>query len=129
MRVASSLAVGVAAVALIGTTFILSAVQTPQGSCGPASATTVQGDVAGYSGEQLQNAAAIMNAATSLGLSPRAQLLGVMTAMGESSLRNIVYGDYETSGILNPNGTRTTSMACSSWPWGRASHASVDVAR
>ncbi|MAL05261.1 MAG: hypothetical protein CMH36_00110 [Microbacterium sp.] len=110
VRVASSLAVGVAAVALIGTTFILSAVQTPQGSCGPASAAAVQGDVAGYSGEQLQNAAAIMNAATSLGLSPRAQLLGVMTAMGESSLRNIVYGDYETSGVLNPNGTRTTSI-------------------
>lgn len=43
--------------------------------------------------EQLRNAAYIMNAATALGLNTRAQEIGVMTAMGESSLRVIDYGD------------------------------------
>ena len=33
-----------------------------------------------------------------------------MTAMGESSLRNIDYGDWETSGFTNPDGSRTTSI-------------------
>ena len=49
--------------------------------------------IAGYSGEQLKNAAYIMNAAIDLGLDRQAQVLGVMTAMGESSLRVINYGD------------------------------------
>jgi hypothetical protein len=43
--------------------------------------------------EQLHNAGYIMNAATALGLNTRAQEIGVMTAMGESSLRVIDYGD------------------------------------
>ncbi|KAA9134409.1 M15 family metallopeptidase [Microbacterium caowuchunii] len=51
-----------------------------------------------------------MNAATALGLPERAQVLGVMAAMGESGLRNITYGDWETAGVTNPNGTRTTSI-------------------
>lgn len=66
--------------------------------------------VAGYSGDQLANAAYIMSAATALGLDSRAQVVGVMTAMGESSLRNIDYGDYETGGVTNPDGSRTTSI-------------------
>jgi hypothetical protein len=49
--------------------------------------------VAGYSGDQLANAAYIMNAASSLGLDLAAQILGVMTAMGESSLRIVDHGD------------------------------------
>lgn len=51
------------------------------------------GEVAGYSGDQLGNAAAIMNAAAAANLDPHAQVLGVMTAMGESSLHNLDYGD------------------------------------
>ncbi|PPF91331.1 hypothetical protein C5C03_00465 [Clavibacter michiganensis] len=51
------------------------------------------GDVAGYSGEQLQNAAAIMNVGAAMGLDSRAQIIGVMTAMGESSLRVLDNGD------------------------------------
>jgi hypothetical protein len=112
VRVTSSVTAGVVTLALIGTTFILSALQTPPSdSCGPASTAAVQGrEIAGYSGDQLDNAAAIMNAATTAGLSARAQLLGVMTAMGESSLKNITYGDAETSGVTNPDGTLTTSI-------------------
>lgn len=66
--------------------------------------------IAGWQGEQLDNAAAIMRTAASLGFGRDGQILGVMTAMGESSLRNIDYGDWETSGITNPDGTRTTSI-------------------
>lgn len=47
----------------------------------------------GYSGVQLQNAAAIMNAADSQGMDLQAQLIGVMTAMGESGLQVQGHGD------------------------------------
>lgn len=63
-----------------------------------------------YDADQLANAAAIMVAGRDLGLSVRDQAIGVMTALGESSLRNIDYGDWETSGVTNPDGTRTTSI-------------------
>ena len=51
------------------------------------------GPVAGYRGEQLANAAAIVNAGEALGLDTCAQTIGVMTAMGESSLRVLDRGD------------------------------------
>ena len=40
----------------------------------------------------------------------RDQAIGVMTALGESSLRNLDYGDWETSGVRNPDGSPTTSL-------------------
>jgi hypothetical protein len=49
--------------------------------------------VAGYSGDQLVNAAAIMNAGAALGVDVQGQTIAVMTAMGESTLKNIEYGD------------------------------------
>ncbi|MFC8041736.1 CHAP domain-containing protein [Paenarthrobacter sp. NPDC057355] len=49
--------------------------------------------VAGYQGEQLKNAALVINAGKALGLSARSQTIGVMTAMGESGLRVLDYGD------------------------------------
>ena len=49
--------------------------------------------IAGYSGDQLKNAAYIMNAAEGLGLDQSAQIIGVMTAMGESSLTVLDKGD------------------------------------
>ena len=49
--------------------------------------------VAGYEGEQLKNAALVINAGKALGLSGRGQTIGVMTAMGESGLRVLDYGD------------------------------------
>lgn len=51
------------------------------------------GPIAGYSKDQLVNAANIMLAAQKLGLSARDQQIGVMTAMGESGLRVLDYGD------------------------------------
>jgi len=60
--------------------------------------------------EQRENASLIMIAGRDLGLSVRDQAIGVMTAMGESSLRNIEHGDWETSGVTNPDGSPTTSI-------------------
>ncbi len=64
------------------------------------------GSVAGYKGEQLENAVAIMNAATTLGLGVRGQQIGVMTAMEESTLRNLSYGD----NAVNPDGSIADSI-------------------
>lgn len=55
--------------------------------------TVPSGPIAGYQHEQLVNAAHIMAAAHKLGLNARDQQIGVMTAMGESGLRVIDYGD------------------------------------
>ena len=66
--------------------------------------------VAGYRVEQLGNACTILAAGRDLGFDERDQTIAVMTAMGESSLRNIDYGDWETSGVTNPDGSRTTSI-------------------
>lgn len=52
-----------------------------------------EGPIAGYGHEQLVNAAYVMVAAEKLGLTARDQQIGVMTAMGESSLRILDYGD------------------------------------
>ena len=68
------------------------------------------GGVEGWSGEQLRNAATIMTTASALGFERDGQIIGVMTARGESSLRNIDHGDWETSGVTNPDGSRTTSI-------------------
>ena len=65
--------------------------------------------ISGFSGDQLINAAQIMNAATTAGLSEQAQVLGVMTAIGESGLRNLTYGD-AGQGVTNPDGTATSSL-------------------
>jgi len=71
---------------------------TPAGGAGagaPGSAVTLAQlpAVEGYSPEQVNNAGLIMNAAAAMGLSTQAQVIGVMVAMGESSLVNIDRGD------------------------------------
>lgn len=59
----------------------------------PATAAAQRAPVDGYAGDQLVNAAAVMNAGAALGVPTVGQTIGVMTAMGESSLKNITYGD------------------------------------
>ncbi|MET3174654.1 UNVERIFIED_ORG: hypothetical protein ABIB52_002505 [Arthrobacter sp. UYCu721] len=49
--------------------------------------------VAGFDGEQMKNAAAIMKAAADLKLPVAAQLIGVQASIGESTLRVIDFGD------------------------------------
>lgn len=68
-------------------------------SCGSDDSITVdpasvpQITVAGYGPEQLVNAAYVLQAGKALGLDSRDQTIGVMTAMAESSLRTLDYGD------------------------------------
>ncbi|MEA9985478.1 MULTISPECIES: hypothetical protein [Subtercola] len=57
------------------------------------SITVPAGPVAGYCQAQLVNAAEIMNAGDTMGVGPHTKAIGVMTAMGESGLRNLDYGD------------------------------------
>lgn len=40
----------------------------------------------------------------------QAGIISLGTAMRESTLRNLGYGDWETSGVTNPDGSRTTSI-------------------
>lgn len=68
-------------------------------ACPPADPVTVgaivvpRGPVAGFCQDRLVNAAQVMNAARSLGIGTHTQAVGVMTAIGESGLRNLDYGD------------------------------------
>ncbi|WP_431071217.1 hypothetical protein [Microbacterium phyllosphaerae] len=96
--------------------------ERPLAVCITDPATFPEAGVEGWQGEQLENAATIMQTATALGFGRDGQILGVMTAMGESSLHNIDYGDWETSGFTNPDGSRTTSIGLfqqQEW-WGTA---------
>lgn len=69
--------------------------QAPCGSTGaPLTPGAVPaGPVAGYAGQQLVNAATILRAGADLGVSAHGQTVAVMTAMGESSLINVMHGD------------------------------------
>jgi hypothetical protein len=51
------------------------------------------GPIAGYCQPQLVNAAQVIRAGQYYGLSEQGEEIGVMTAIGESSLRNVNYGD------------------------------------
>lgn len=64
------------------------------GPAGGGVATTAGvGAVGAWKGDQLANAAAIINAGHGMGVNRRAQQIAVMTAMGESTLRVLDYGD------------------------------------
>lgn len=106
--------IGVVAVALFAGIAVLVplglAHEKPLAICASDPRTYPSAGVEGWRGEQLENAATIMATASALGFARDGQILGVMTAMGESSLRNIDYGDWETSGFTNPDGSRTTSI-------------------
>lgn len=90
-------------------------------ACNPAAsiidpASVPEGPVSGYGHEQLVNAAIIAKVAADRGLPARAQLVGIMTAMGESSLINIDYGD-DINGVTNPDGTATCSLGLFQQQW------------
>lgn len=80
---------------LVGVTLVSSALACEPG--GPAASidpgSVPDGPIAGFDHEQLVNAAWIMKAAADLGLTGRDQRIGVMTAIGESTLRVLDYGD------------------------------------
>lgn len=72
----------------------------------PIAGARPMGMTSGYSGEQLANAAVIVAVARRMGLGREGAVVGVMTAMGESSLRNLDHGD----GAINPDGTVADSV-------------------
>lgn len=97
---------------LFASAFALSSGTETQCGNGTVNASSIASQdrtIDGFSGDQLANAALIMNAATDAGLPQAAQVIGVMTAVGESSLRNLTYGD-NIRGATNPDGTSTTSL-------------------
>lgn len=63
-------------------------------------------EAAGFSGDQLENAAIILNAGQDRALSDRDLGIAVMVAMGESSLQVLPYGD----DARNPDGSMNTSL-------------------
>lgn len=65
----------------------------PAGMVEDALAGGGTGSVSGYDATQLANAKAIMDAGAGMGLGTRDQTIGVMTAMGESSLQVLDRGD------------------------------------
>lgn len=103
---AGALAVAVGLLVLIP----LGLARDPAPICIDDPQTFPEAGIEGWSGDQLENAATIIRTAGALGFPREGQILGVMTAMGESSLHNIDYGDWETRGFTNPDGTRTTSI-------------------
>ena len=111
-RVARSIAIGTIAVLVLVGALVLGTGGS-QFACGATAAdaetAASRPPIDGYAGDQLVNAAAIMNAGAALGLDTTGQTIGVMTAMGESSLRNITYGD-DIQGVTNPDGTPTSSI-------------------
>lgn len=54
----------------------------------------------GFSPEQVRNAATIITAGTRLGIPPRGIKIALMTAYGESRLRNLPYGDRDSLGLF-----------------------------
>lgn len=94
----------------IGTLTRASLAEPVAASCVEQPAQFPPAGVSGWRGDQLENAAVIIRTAQARSLGREAQILGVMTAMGESSLHNIDHGDWETSGVTNPDGTRTSSV-------------------
>lgn len=99
-NLAGWLAVGVPGLVIAGLLALILLVLVPsaaRASCGPAAAVDLADvpstAVAGYSGDQLTNAALIMNAGADMGLQRDAQVIAVMTAMGESGLRVLEHGD------------------------------------
>lgn len=86
-------------VALVFTVVLTGSTTNCNPSSGSGGSVSVDPDsvpeitIGGYGHEQLVNAAHIITAAEDLDLSVRDQTIGVMTAMGESSLKVLDYGD------------------------------------
>ena len=104
-------AIGTGIVAVVAALAVLLPMTTAQAPvCASEPASFPAAGIEGWQGEQLENAATIVLTARGLGLDRDAQVIGVMASMGESSLRALEYGDWETSGVTNPDGSRTTSI-------------------
>lgn len=80
---------------VLSTVMLLESAQA-SADCGQGAGTVDAADlpdVAGYSSEQLANAAAIINAGKDLNLPLKGQIVSVMVALGESGLKVLDHGD------------------------------------
>lgn len=115
---AAVLPLALIAALLVFVTVIDNCEQTDTGTAGRVDLSLVPAGpigVMGWKGEQLRNAAYIMNAAVDLGLSRRDQTIGVMTAMGESSLIVIDHGDAagpDSRGLFQQRGQGWGTYEC-----------------
>ncbi|AYG05557.1 hypothetical protein [Gryllotalpicola protaetiae] len=91
------LAGGFLTVVVIGAMVVMGAVPQNDAACAAGTASlqsaSTHAAVDNYSGDQLANAAAIINAGDAMGVPAQGVVIGVMTAMGESSLQALNYGD------------------------------------
>lgn len=82
---------------VIGVMVVMGATPQNDAACAAGTASVqsaaTHAAVDGYSGDQLANAAAIINAGDAMGVPAQGVVIGVMTAMGESGLRALNYGD------------------------------------
>lgn len=92
--------IGVMLIGLLTLVGMIGGSQPPGSTCGVPGGTSagavtgaLPASVGAWSGEQIENAAAIINAGAEIGISRHGQTIGVMTAMGESGLRVLDYGD------------------------------------
>lgn len=118
MKRGGIVAAGLAAVALVaplGAVAMAPALFAQASTGAGVCVADVDGPIAGFADEQLDNAAAIISAANEHDMGLRGAQIGVMTAIEESTLRNIAYGD----GAINPDGTVADSIGLfqqqSSW--------------
>lgn len=94
---------------------IQSAVQTAGNRSLMNSGSFMSGNISGVkmSAEQLSNAAAIVSAGKSFGASQRDLVIALMTALQESTLRNLSYGDRDSIGLFQQRdawGSRAARM-------------------
>lgn len=90
--------VTVAALLCAAVLFLHSEAPVAASPCAPPTGSVLvrgipPGPIAGFAGDQLANAAVIVEAGHTLGVDARGQAIGVMTAMGESSLEVLDRGD------------------------------------
>jgi len=88
----------------------ISAPTTPGGATAsgdPTAGRSLPASIGPYKGEQIANAAQVILAARDLGIDVRGQAVGVMTAIGESTLINVDHGDAagpDSRGIFQQRG-------------------------
>lgn len=84
--------------AVAGTTATV--VTAPPSAPAPPSVSCSTAAVAKLSDEQRRNAAAIVGAGKAVGVSQRGQIVALATALQESTLRNLDYGDRDSLGLF-----------------------------
>ncbi|MCF7547435.1 hypothetical protein [Pseudonocardia sp. WMMC193] len=90
------------AVAFVGVTFLMSVPTRGVGSCepNPERMPVEASGSSGLTGEQLTNAAAIVSTGRAMEVPERGLWVGLATALQESGLRNLDYGDRDSLGLF-----------------------------